>query len=71
MATIAMTATMATTAMMTPNGDKDNKDQAATTARVKTTAARATATGARRVTATMATMVTTAMPNSNDDAKQQ
>jgi hypothetical protein len=45
MGTMATTATMATMAMMTPNGDDDNKNQAATTARVTTTVARATVTG--------------------------
>ncbi len=85
MATIAMTAMMATMAMtvtMTPNGDNNYKNQAATTARVMTTVARAVVTGSKRVTAMMATMATTVTmatmttmatmatmtPNSNDAA---
>ncbi len=48
-ATMAMTAGMVTTAMMTPNSKDDNKNQAATAARVITTVARATVIGAKRV----------------------
>jgi hypothetical protein len=65
---------------MKQNSNKDYKNQAATTAKVTTTVARATVTGSKRATATMAmtattaTMVTTAtmatmvtmIPNSND-----
>ncbi len=47
MATAAKTARMATTATMMPNGDDNYKNQAATTARVMTTVARATVTGAK------------------------
>ncbi len=85
MATMAMTATtetMAKTVTMTPNGDGDYKNQAATTARVTMTVARAMVTGSKRMMATMATTATTAMtvttatmatmatmtPNSNDAA---
>ncbi len=88
MATTAMTATMATTAVMvttatmTPNGKDDNKNQAATAARVITMVARAMVIGAKRAMATMATTATMAMmamtvamvkmarmtPNSNDAA---
>ncbi len=63
MATIAMTAMTAMMAMvvtMTPNGNDDYENQAATTARVTTTVARATVTGSKRAMATMATMATTA-----------
>jgi hypothetical protein len=77
-----MTATMVTTATMTPNGEDDNKNQAAMAARVITTVARAMVIGAKRVMATMATtamMATTVMtvamakmatmtPNSDDAA---
>jgi hypothetical protein len=51
MATMEMMATMAamvTTARMTPNGKHDNKNQAATAARVRTTVARVTVIGAKR-----------------------
>jgi hypothetical protein len=47
-AMMAMMATMATMATLMPNGDKDNKNQVAMTARVTTTVARATVTGAKR-----------------------
>jgi hypothetical protein len=80
-ATMAMTAAMVRTATMTPNGKDDNKNQAATAARVITTVARGTVIGAKRVIATMATTAMTAttammvamalmatmMPNSNKD----
>jgi hypothetical protein len=59
-ATAGMTATMATTVAMTPNGNKDYKNQVATTARVTMMVARATVTGSKRATATMATTATTA-----------
>ncbi len=42
---MATVATMATMARMTPNGDEDNKNIAAITARVTTTVVRATVTG--------------------------
>ncbi len=60
MATTGTTATMAMTATMMPNGDDDYENQAATTARVMTTVARAMVTEAKRVTATMATTATAA-----------
>ncbi len=60
MATMATMAMMATMATMMPNGDDDNKNQVATTARVMTMVARAMVTGANRATATMATTATTA-----------
>jgi hypothetical protein len=82
MATTAMTEMMATMVTMTPNSDDDYKNQAATTARITTTVARAKVTGSKEATATMATMATTATtattatmarmatmtPNSNDAA---
>ncbi len=60
METMAKTATMVTTAMMTPNGKDDNKNQVAMAARVITTVARATVIGAKVVMATMVMMATTA-----------
>jgi hypothetical protein len=68
--------------MMTPNGEDDNKNQAATAARVTTTVARAMVKGAKKAMATMATTantettamtvaiakMATMMPNSNDVA---
>ena len=57
---MAMTAGMVTTAMMTPNSKDDNKNQAATAARVITTVARATVIGAKRAMAMMVTTATTA-----------
>jgi hypothetical protein len=51
-------ATMATKAKMTPNCNKDNKNQAATTTRVTRMVARATVTEAKRATAMMGTTAT-------------
>jgi hypothetical protein len=56
----AMTGTMATTVTMMPNGNDNYENQAATTARVMTTVARATVKGSKRATATMATTAKTA-----------
>jgi hypothetical protein len=50
--TMMTMATMATTAKMMPISDEDNEDQAAMTARLTTTVARATGTGAKRAMAT-------------------
>ncbi len=61
MATMVMMATTAMTVTMMPNGDDNYKNQAATTARVTTTVARATVTGSKRAMATMAMTATTAM----------
>ncbi len=58
---MAMTAAMVITARMMPNGEDDNKNQAAMAARGITTVARATVIGAKRVMAMMATTGTTAM----------
>jgi hypothetical protein len=81
-ATTVMMATMATiltTATMMPNGEDDNKNQAATATRVITMVARATVIGAKWAMAMMATTATTATKGNNgdngedgnNDAKQQ
>jgi hypothetical protein len=61
MAKTGTAAMIATTVTMMPNGNDDYKNQAATTARVTTTVARAMGTGENRATATMVTTATTAM----------
>jgi hypothetical protein len=82
MATMATMERMATMVTMMPNGVDDYDNQAATTARVTLTVARATVTGSKKgdgndgdngdysMTAMMATMATkaTMTPNSNDTA---
>ncbi len=61
MATMVTTGAMVTTTTMTPNGEDDNKNQAAMAARVIMMVARATVIGAKRVMATMATTAMMAM----------